>query len=144
LIAVEVITKAERRRVEGTLLNGFGARIVIIDEYRVDVIPKGHLQIMKHKDQRGAIGGVGMNRAKDNSNSATMQVGRCDGGGGEIGRVGTMMAKDNIDIATMQVGRSDVGGDAIMALTMDRPISEEEIEKLVELTEIYKAKAIDL
>src|SRR5690625_6074239 len=56
LIAVEVITKAERRRVEGTLLNGFGARIVKIDEYRVDVIPKGHLLIIKHKDQPGAIG----------------------------------------------------------------------------------------
>lgn len=115
LITVEVVTKAERRRVAGTLLNGFGPRIVKIDEYRVDVVPEGHLLIIKHKDQPGAIG-----------------------------RVGTMMAKDNINIATMQVGRSDVGGDAIMALTIDRPIDEAEIEKLVELAEIYKAKAIDL
>src|SRR5699024_3235753 len=115
LIAVEVITKAGRRRAAGILVNGFGARIVKIDAYREDVIPNWHLLIIKHKDKPGAIG-----------------------------RVGTMMAKDNIIIATMEVGRSDMGRDAIMALTMDRPISEKEIEKLVELTEIYKAKAIDL
>jgi D-3-phosphoglycerate dehydrogenase len=115
LITVEVVTKAERRLVEGTLLNGFGPRIVKVDEYRVDVVPEGHLLIIKHKDQPGAIG-----------------------------RVGTMMAKDNINIATMQVGRSDAGGDAIMALTIDKPIGEKEIEKLVALDDIYKAKAIDL
>src|SRR5690625_6654138 len=58
LIAVEVITKAERRRVEGTLLNGFGGRIVEIDEYQVDVITKGPLLMITHKDEAETSGRV--------------------------------------------------------------------------------------
>ncbi len=115
LITVEVKTKSETRKVAGTLLNGYGARIIKVDNYRVDVIPEGHMVLVHHKDQPGAIG-----------------------------RVGTTLAKDNINIATMQVGRSDVGGDAIMMLTVDKQVEQTGLELLKELEDIYKVTAVTL
>ena len=115
LLTVEVKTESGTRKVAGTLLNGLGARIVKVDNYIVDVIPEGHLVFIKHKDQPGAIG-----------------------------RVGTLLAIENINIATMQVGRSTLGGDAIMMLTIDKHIEQNEIERLKELEDIYDVTAIDL
>jgi len=115
LLTVEVKTESGTRKVAGTLLNGLGARIVKVDNYIVDVIPEGHLVFIKHKDQPGAIG-----------------------------RVGTLLAIENINIATMQVGRSTLGGDAIMMLTIDKHIEQNEIDRLKELEDIYDVTAIDL
>ena len=78
---------------KGTLLNGFGARIVQVDDYMVDVVPEGHLIFVKHTDKPGAIG-----------------------------RVGTLLAGKDINIATMQVGRSNQGGNAIMMLSVDNAV----------------------
>lgn len=115
LITVEVQTAGSVHRVAGTLLNGLGPRIVKVDDYVVDVVPEGHLLFIKHKDQPGAIG-----------------------------RVGTLLAEKNINIATMQVGRTTIGGEAIMMLTIDNHVEQEEMEDLTELADIYEVRAIDL
>lgn len=115
LITVEVVTDRERRTVAGTLLNGLGARIVNIDGYPVDVLPRGHLLLIQHRDQPGAIG-----------------------------RVGTLLGKHGINIATMQVGRRDVGGQAIMMLSVDKPVPPEVRQSLAHLENIESAKEIDL
>lgn len=115
LLTVEARTASGTRRVSGTLLNGLGARIVKVDKYSVDVIPEGHLVFIKHKDQPGAIG-----------------------------RVGMLLAEANINIATMQVGRTNAGGDAIMMLTIDKYVDDYDVERLKELDDIYDVTAIDL
>lgn len=115
LITVEARTKTGTRKVAGTLLNGFGARIVKVDNYSVDVIPEGHMVLIHHKDQPGAIGKVGM-----------------------------LLAQENINIATMQVGRSNAGGDAIMMLAIDKHLEKEGLEKLEKLPDIYQVVAVDL
>ncbi|SDK22637.1 phosphoglycerate dehydrogenase [Sediminibacillus albus] len=115
LLTVEVKTKSGKRRVSGTLLNGFGPRIVKVDNYSVDVTPAGHMVFIHHKDQPGAIG-----------------------------RVGSLLAQQDINIATMQVGRSNAGGDAIMMLTIDKHLEENGLNELKELTDIYHVTAIDL
>lgn len=115
LLTVEARTASGSRSVSGTMLNGFGARIVQVDKYLIDVIPEGHLIFIKHKDQPGAIG-----------------------------RVGTLLAQDQINIATMQVGRATVGGDAIMMLTVDKGLKQEYVEKLGQLDDIYDVTAINI
>lgn len=115
LITLEVRTQNSTRRVAGTLLNGLGARIVKVDDNLVDIQPDGHLLLIKHIDQPGAIG-----------------------------RVGTLLAKENINIATMQVGRSTVGGDAIMMLTVDNFVEQENVENLKKLDDIFDVIPIDL
>lgn len=115
LITVEVKSKSRTRKVAGTLLNGFGPRLVKVDEYSVDVNPEGHMVVIQHVDQPGVIG-----------------------------RMGSTIAKHNINIATMQVDRSDMGGNAIMILTIDKHLETEALEQLKSLDEIKEITAIDL
>ena len=96
-------------------LNGLGARIVKVDDNLVDISPEGHLLFITHKDQPGAIG-----------------------------RVGTLLAVENINIATMQVGRSTVGGNAIMMLTVDRPLTKEEFDEIRAIEGFDRVTAVDL
>jgi D-3-phosphoglycerate dehydrogenase len=115
LITVEVVTDRRRRTVAGTLLNGLGARIVNIDGYSIDVLPRGHLLLIQHRDQPGAIG-----------------------------RVGTLLGEHGINIATMQVGRRDVGGQAIMMLSVDKPVPPDIRQSLARLENIETVQEIDL
>lgn len=115
LLTVEVKTKSTTHQVVGTLLNGLGSRIVKVDNYTMDVVPEGHLLMIHHKDQPGAIG-----------------------------KVGTLLAENDINIATMQVGRAEAGGAAIMMLTVDKPLEQKKLNEILEVPDIYQAIAIDL
>ena len=113
---ISVTLKAQdgtERRVAGTLLNGYGARIVQIDKFPVDVAPEGHLIFISHNDKPGIIG-----------------------------HVGTLLGKNDVNIASMQVGRKLVGGEAIMVLTVDKTVTKEVLDDLTQLPEINKAQHI--
>lgn len=115
LIHLQIRTNRSESSLSGTLLNGLGPRIVQIDSYSVDVQPSGHLLLIRHRDQPGAIG-----------------------------RVGTVLGRGDVNIATMQVGRRDQGGSAIMMLTVDKPIPAELLQSLEAMEEIQQVTAIDL
>lgn len=114
LISVSLSTQdGQELRIAGTLLNGYGARIVQIDKFPVDVAPEGNLIFIKHNDKPGLIGGVG-----------------------------TLLGKKDVNIAAMQVGRRVVGGEAIMVLSVDKEVSKEVLDELASLPELNKAKQI--
>lgn len=114
LISVSLKTQdGAERRVAGTLLNGYGARIVQIDKFPVDIAPEGHLIFISHNDKPGIIGNVG-----------------------------TLLGKNDVNIATMQVGRKVVGGEAIMVLGVDKETPKEVLNDLTKLQEINKAQQI--
>lgn len=115
LITLELKTNLQTRTVAGTRLNGYGARIVKIDGYGIDVAPEGQLLYIHHNDRPGVIG-----------------------------RVGTILGTNEVNIATMQVGRRDVGGDAIMLLTVDKALSAELLDTLGELGEIKSVTQIEI
>ncbi|WP_018751441.1 phosphoglycerate dehydrogenase [Paenibacillus sanguinis] len=113
---ITVTLKAQdgtERRTAGTLLNGYGARIVQIDKFSVDVAPEGHLIFISHNDKPGIIG-----------------------------HVGTLLGKNDVNIASMQVGRKLVGGEAIMVLTVDKDVPKEVLDELTTLPELNKALPI--
>ncbi|MEK4511606.1 phosphoglycerate dehydrogenase [Paenibacillus anaericanus] len=101
------------RRIAGTLLNGYGARIVQIDKFPVDISPEGNLIFISHNDKPGIIG-----------------------------HVGTLLGKNEVNIASMQVGRKVVGGEAIMVLTVDKAVSKEVLDDLTKQPELNKALQI--
>lgn len=115
LISVTVRTKNKTRSVAGTLLNGYGARIVQIDLYAVDIAPQGHLIIISHQDKPGIIG-----------------------------RVGTLLGGNGVNIATMQVGRTVVGGEAVMVLTIDKPITAQVLGDIACLADLDHVQTITL
>ena len=113
LITLTLRSGKEERSVAGTLLNGYGPRIVKIDQYPVDVAPEGNILLVAHHDKPGIIG-----------------------------RLGSILGDSGTNIATMQVGRKVVGGSAIMVLTVDKPAPPEAIEELLRLPEINQVKEI--
>lgn len=115
LITVEIETDQEKRSLAGTLLNGLGARIVQFDHYSIDVVPDGHLVVIHHTDQPGAIG-----------------------------RVGSLLADHDVNIATMQVGRTNEGGEAVMVLTVDKDVAGECKEELADVTDIKQVQCLTL
>ncbi|MGG1551742.1 phosphoglycerate dehydrogenase [Paenibacillus ferrarius] len=115
LVTVTVKTKQEEKTLAGTLLAGFGERIVRIDQYPVDFAAEGNLLLISHNDKPGIIG-----------------------------RVGTLLGSNNVNIATMQVGRKVIGGSAIMVLTVDKAAPAAVLESLVEQAEIVNVRALTL
>lgn len=115
LITLTIKTASGERKIAGTLLNGYGERIVQIDKFPVDIAPEGHLIVISHVDKPGIIG-----------------------------RVGTLLGSNNVNIASMQVGRQIIGGEAIMLLTVDKGVPADVLEELTKLPEITTAKEIVL
>lgn len=115
LLTVTLKTTQETRMVAGTRLNGYGARIVKIDDFAIDVAPEGYLLYIHHNDRPGVIG-----------------------------RVGSILGENGVNIATMQVGRRDVGGDAIMMLSVDKPLTAELLDTMGELAEVKSVTQIEL
>ncbi|MDP4083215.1 MAG: phosphoglycerate dehydrogenase [Bacillota bacterium] len=98
-----------------TVLNGYGGRIVKINEYRIDVRPERYLLYIKHQDIPGMIG-----------------------------KVGSLLGDYQINIGTMQVGRTTVGGEAIMVLTLDKILKEEVLRSLGSINGLKEAQFLEL
>ncbi|MFJ7728107.1 phosphoglycerate dehydrogenase [Neobacillus sp. NPDC097160] len=105
----------ETARIGATVLNGYGARILKINQYRIDVKPEKFLLYIKHRDVPGMIG-----------------------------RVGSLLGDYQINIGTMQVGRTEVGGEAIMVLTLDKALGAEVIRELTLIEGLDEAQLLEL
>ncbi len=113
LIRVKAKTSNDEFSAEGTHLHE--ARILKVNDYWVDVIPKGHMFIAKYEDIPGSIGAIG-----------------------------TKLGEHEVNIGIMQVGRDEVGGRAIMILTLDKEIPAETIKEIQSLDNVYDAIGLDL
>jgi D-3-phosphoglycerate dehydrogenase len=98
-----------------TVLNGYGARIVKINNYRIDVRPEKFMLYIKHQDIPGMIG-----------------------------KVGSLLGDYQINIGTMQVGRTIVGGEALMVLTLDKTLDAEVIDALTKIQGLEEAQILEL
>lgn len=115
LISLTLITDHEEKSLAGTLLNGYGSRIVQINQYPVDIAPDGVLILVSHLDKPGIIG-----------------------------QFGSILGNNGVNIATMQVGRKIIGGEAVMVLTVDKEPSDEVIQELLNQPQIHKVKKVIL
>ncbi|MFF2446677.1 phosphoglycerate dehydrogenase [Neobacillus sp. NPDC058068] len=105
----------ETARIGATVLNGYGARILKINQYRIDVKPEKYLLYIKHRDVPGMIG-----------------------------KVGSLLGDYGINIGTMQVGRTEVGGEAIMVLTLDKTMGATVIRELTLIDGLDEAQLLEL
>ncbi|MCM3568262.1 phosphoglycerate dehydrogenase [Neobacillus mesonae] len=112
---LSVIQGTESARIGATVLNGYGARIVKINKYRIDVKPEKYLLYIKHQDVPGMIG-----------------------------KVGSLLGDYQMNIGTMQVGRAEVGGEAIMVLTLDKALGAEVLRELTLIEGLIEAQLLEL
>lgn len=114
LITVTVHTDKKSHVVAGTLFGRTEGRIVMIDEYRVDVEPKGWLIVGPHINRPGIIGKVGM-----------------------------VLGNAGINIDSMQVGRTEIAGTNIMVMGVDSDIPADVMLKFNAVDGILGAKLVN-
>jgi D-3-phosphoglycerate dehydrogenase / 2-oxoglutarate reductase len=111
LITVNVATIEMSSSVSGTIFGKSDARIVMINDFRLELIPEGHLGLIHNMDIPGSIG-----------------------------EIGTLLGKFNINIARMHVGQEKDGARNIIYLQVDTPLRDEvaaELRKLKTVKSVY-------
>jgi len=114
LITVTV-TSDSVKQIAGTLFGNDDPRIVMIDGYRIDVIPEGNILVIPHEDKPKIIGPVA-----------------------------TVIGEKKINIAGMQVGRKEVGGTAIMMLAVDAEVSDPTLAEIAKVAGVVEVKMVTL
>jgi D-3-phosphoglycerate dehydrogenase len=115
LIELKVQAGAGTTRVSGALLGEGHPRMVQIDDFQVDVIPRGMLVVLRNRDVPGVIG-----------------------------RVGTLLGNAGINIAGYHQARVAAGGDALAAISVDARLPGAVLDSLRALPEVRSAAMADL
>jgi len=115
LIQVVVRTDTKKIGVAGTLFTREDTRIVMIDDFNVEVVPEGYILLIGNKDVPGIIG-----------------------------QIGTLLGHNQINIAGMTLGRDKPGGRATTLLKIDSAISEQVMQEIRKAKNILDAKLIKL
>jgi D-3-phosphoglycerate dehydrogenase len=114
-IEIRATTDHGETRVAGALLGEAHPRIVVIDDFRVDMVPRGTLLVLRNQDVPGVIGSVG-----------------------------TVLGNAGINIAGYHQSRLDVGGDALAIVSIDGRVDASVIESLRSLPEIRSVRQVHL
>jgi len=115
LICATIKTKDKKSEVSGTLFANGQPRIVKVDDFYVDIQPKGYMIFASNKDVPGIVG-----------------------------QIGTILGESNINIAAMTFGREKRGGKAISVCNVDSSVPEEVLRQIRNAKDIYGAKLIKL
>ncbi len=101
-------------RVAGTL-RGTDPRIVRVDEFPVDVHPRGVLLLLRNRDVPGVIG-----------------------------HVGSLLGEAHVNIAAYHQSRLEVGGDALAAIAVDERLDPGLLDRLAGLRDVLDVRQVDL
>jgi len=108
-VMVSAITDEGRVDIGGTVF-GDSPRIVLINNFRIEVLPQGTLLICTNYDRPGAVG-----------------------------KVGTLLGTANINISAMQLSRVGEDGLAMFVLTLDQEPPEAILTELKGLTDVISS-----
>ncbi len=116
LITVTTRDRQGELSVSGTTLGPkHKPRLVQVYRQDVDIEPAEHMAFLRYEDVPGMIG-----------------------------KIGTKMGLLGINIAQMSVGRTVVERKAVMGLTLDSPISEEDLKSLIADAGLHGGKRVEL
>ena len=115
LIALRLKTSDEDLSVAGTLFGPNHLRLVDVGGVEVDVIPQGHILLVKNDDTPGIVG-----------------------------HIGTLLGKRSINIARMGLGRKPGSGRAVMLIEVDSDVPAEVLAELNQVTGVRETRFIRL
>jgi D-3-phosphoglycerate dehydrogenase len=101
MIILTIKTDNDSLELKGVLYGDVQPKIVSIDGYEMDIVPKGNILIIRNEDRPGIIGNIA-----------------------------TTLGHHGINIGAMHAGRKKVGQTQIMAVSIDQEISEETLTSL--------------
>ena len=115
MVAITARGGGEKNYIAGALFSTKDFRIIQINDFLIEAVPKGNMLLIQNYDKPGVIGNIG-----------------------------TVLGNRNINIATMQFSRDRMGGVAISLLHLDSVISKEVMEELSRLPNVISVKNIEL
>lgn len=113
LLTIELKTDTDVHRASGTVFIDKVPRIVNVDGYALEVVPRGAMIYFTNNDKPGVIG-----------------------------KIGTILGQSDVNIAGMHLGRECLGGKALALVLVDNPVPNEVIEKVRGIDNILTAKAV--
>jgi D-3-phosphoglycerate dehydrogenase len=115
IVTLTLMDKEKTMSFSGTLYGRKDPRIVMVDNFPVEILPEGDILIVYNNDKPGVIGSIG-----------------------------TLLAEHGINIAWMHFGRKSAGGLAISVVAVDTRLSDEILDKLRALPNILSARQVHL
>ena len=115
LISVHVKTSEEENLVAGTILGKREARMVRINDFRLEAALDGHLVLIYNIDTPGTIGAIG-----------------------------TCLGRHNINISKMNVGQVLERGQNIIFLRTDTPVPKHVIDELLSMENVNVVQVMEL
>jgi D-3-phosphoglycerate dehydrogenase len=115
LITLETVSNEGVSTISGTIFGKFEPRIVRINDFRLEVVPEGHLILIHNEDKPGAIGSIG-----------------------------TVLGKHQVNIARMHVGQENQGERNVIFLDTDTIAPVEALEELRNLPMVKSVIALEL
>lgn len=115
LLTVRTVSSKMTNAVAGTIFGKNEPRIVKINDFRVEMIPKGYAVMVQNMDQPGAIGSIA-----------------------------TVMGHHGINIESMQVGQEGDGARNIILINTDISIPENVVKELCGLPLVHKVTLLEL
>ena len=101
LITLRVKTDTGENLVAGTIIGRNDLKVVKINNFRLELVPEGHILLIFNRDRPGAIGGIG-----------------------------TTLGNHNINIGRMYVGQEKDGDHNIIFLQTDTPVPPDVLDEL--------------
>lgn len=116
LLTVEVTTNTGVFAVAGTVMHG-ESHIVRVNDYWLDIVPTpgSCFLFSDHLDRPGFIGAVGK-----------------------------ITGDADINISSMHLGRLKIRGQALLVLTLDEPLPEEQQQQILSIPDVYTVKLVEL
>jgi D-3-phosphoglycerate dehydrogenase len=114
-LELRLSTTAGEARVGGALIAEGYPRLVLIGDYRVDIVPHGTLVVIRNRDVPGVIG-----------------------------RVGTILGDENVNIGEYHQARLTAGGEALAAVTVDARLAPKVVEALEAIPEVLDVRQVQL
>lgn len=114
LLIFEVKTDKEHRIIAGTVFNNKEGRIVLFDDFRLDIIPDGTFLYFRNIDRPGVIG-----------------------------KVGTILGENNINIAGFELARQK-GGEAIAFVSVDNEIPDSVLSEIKKIDGMLEVNLVEL
>jgi D-3-phosphoglycerate dehydrogenase len=115
LITLRVSTDTGENLVAGTIIGRSDIKVVKINNFRLELVPEGHILLIFNQDRPGAIGGIG-----------------------------TTLGRHSINIGRMYVGQEKDGDHNIIFLQTDTPVPPDVLEELRSAEMVSSVTSLEL
>ncbi|PLX39810.1 MAG: phosphoglycerate dehydrogenase [Deltaproteobacteria bacterium] len=115
IVAVEISGAWGKSSLEGALFNKRDPRLVSLDGFRIDAVPRGEMLLLYNRDVPGVIGAIGKTLGENGTN-----------------------------ISGLYNGRESIGGRALTLVNIDAPATDKAKEALSKLDNVISVKCLKL